>query len=159
MEVFFEEFEVRSVLSILFGGIHFQRFYRGSTIELTLHVSWAVFVPPMFEKMSLGGYVLSIYGSPLAIEEGQLEHLYKYLIGAVCHYHCLPITRVLCKFFAHGACLKENYLHGIDIVNIADYLSPASRLSSYLLVAIEIAHYEGYPCMLVHDLLNNNIYH
>ena len=67
--------------------------------------------------------------------------------------------RAAAAAFQENVGRQGNYPYGIDIVNAADYFSLASRVNSYLHVAVGIAQYEGYLYPFVEELMYNKICH
>ncbi|XP_059651568.1 tubulin-folding cofactor D [Cornus florida] len=88
-----------------------------------------------------------------------LEQLAPHLLTVACYDREVNCRRAAAAAFQENVGRQGNYLHGIDIVNAADYFSLSSRVNSYLHVAVYIAQYDGYLYPFVDELLYNKICH
>lgn len=106
-------------------------------------------------------YVCWAFGRAYYHEEMRniLEHLAPHLLTVACYDREVNCRRAAAAAFQENVGRQGNYPHGIDIVNAADYFSLASRVNSYLDVAVFIAKYEGYLFPFVGDLLDRKICH
>ncbi len=78
--------------------------------------------------------------------------------------NCTCAQQVNCRraaaaAFQEGVGRQGDFLHGIDIVNAADYFSLGTRSNAYRSVAVFIAQYEEYRLPLIQDLLTTKICH
>jgi hypothetical protein len=78
--------------------------------------------------------------------------------------NCTCAQQVNCRraaaaAFQEGVGRQGDFLHGIDIVNAADYFSLGTRSNAYHSVAVFIAQYEEYRLPLIQDLLTTKICH
>lgn len=67
--------------------------------------------------------------------------------------------RAAAAAFQEGVGRQGDFLHGIDIVNAADYFSLGTRSNAYRSVAVFIAQYDEYRPQLIEELLNTKIRH
>ena len=67
--------------------------------------------------------------------------------------------RAAASAFQEGVGRQGDFLHGIDIVNAADYFSLGSRSNSYRTVGPFIAQFVEYRLHLIEDLLSTKIRH
>ncbi|KAI9126819.1 hypothetical protein K1719_002415 [Acacia pycnantha] len=106
-------------------------------------------------------YVCWAFGRAYYHEEMKniLEHLAPHLLTVACYDREVNCRRAAAAAFQENVGRQGNYPHGIDIINTADYFSLASRVNSYLDVAVFIAKYEGYLFPFVDDLLDRKICH
>ncbi|KAK4803453.1 hypothetical protein SAY86_003270 [Trapa natans] len=88
-----------------------------------------------------------------------LDQLAPHLLTVACYDREVNCRRASAAAFQENVGRQGNYLHGIDIVNTADYFSLSSRVNSYLHVAASIAQYEGYLHPFAEELLSNKICH
>ncbi|XP_058084985.1 tubulin-folding cofactor D [Magnolia sinica] len=88
-----------------------------------------------------------------------LEQLAPHLLTVACYDREVNCRRAAAAAFQENVGRQGSFPHGIDIVNTADYFSLASRVNSYLTVAVCIAQYEGYLYPFVEELLLNKICH
>ncbi|CAK9328524.1 unnamed protein product [Citrullus colocynthis] len=88
-----------------------------------------------------------------------LKQLAPHLLTVACYDREVNCRRAAAAAFQENVGRQGNYPHGIDIVNTADYFSLASRVTSYLKVAVCIAQYEGYLLPFIDELLCNKICH
>ncbi|CAI0383424.1 unnamed protein product [Linum tenue] len=88
-----------------------------------------------------------------------LEKLAPHLLTVACYDREVNCRRAAAAAFQENVGRQGNYLHGIDIVNSADYFSLSSRINSYLHVAVHIAEYDGYVYPFAEELLDNKIGH
>ncbi|XP_022155729.1 tubulin-folding cofactor D [Momordica charantia] len=88
-----------------------------------------------------------------------LKQLAPHLLTVACYDREVNCRRAAAAAFQENVGRQGSYPHGIDIVNTADYFSLASRVTSYLKVAVSIAQYEGYLLPFIDELLCNKICH
>ncbi|XP_072985032.1 tubulin-folding cofactor D isoform X1 [Typha latifolia] len=88
-----------------------------------------------------------------------LEQLAPHLLTVACYDREVNCRRAASAAFQENVGRQGTFPHGIDIVNIADYFSLASRLNSYLDVAVCIAQYKEYLYPFVEELLCKKINH
>ncbi|XP_023000016.1 tubulin-folding cofactor D isoform X1 [Cucurbita maxima] len=88
-----------------------------------------------------------------------LKQLAPHLLTVACYDREVNCRRAAAAAFQENVGRQGNYPHGIDIVNTADYFSLASRVTSYLKVAVCISQYEGFLLPFIDELLCNKICH
>ncbi|KAJ6832004.1 tubulin-folding cofactor D [Iris pallida] len=88
-----------------------------------------------------------------------LEQLAPHLIAVACYDREVNCRRAASAAFQENVGRQGTFPHGIDIVNMADYFSLASRANSYLVVSVYIAQYKEYLYPFVEELLCSKISH
>ncbi|CAK9217775.1 unnamed protein product [Sphagnum troendelagicum] len=97
------------------------------------------------------------YSSSLMIPH--LKILAPALLTTACYDREVNCRRAAAAAFQEGVGRQGDFLHGIDIVNAADYFSLGTRSNAYRSVAVFIAQYEEYRLPLIQDLLTTKICH
>lgn len=88
-----------------------------------------------------------------------LNELAPHLLAVACYDREVNCRRAAAAAFQENVGRQGNYPRGIEIVNTADYFSLASRVNSYMNVAVSIAQYDGYLYLFVEELLYSKICH
>ncbi|GAB2210552.1 hypothetical protein Droror1_Dr00015820 [Drosera rotundifolia] len=88
-----------------------------------------------------------------------LEQLAPHLLTIACYDREVNCRRAASAAFQENVGRQGNYLHGIEIVNMADYFALSSRVNSYLRVAVLVAEFDGYLYPFVDELLSSKICH
>lgn len=91
--------------------------------------------------------------------KGILEQLAPHLLTVACYDREVNCRRAASAAFQENVGRQGTFLHGIDIVNAADYFSLASRAKSYLDVAVSIVQYKEYLYPFVEELICCKISH
>ncbi|KAK1326064.1 hypothetical protein QJS10_CPA01g02700 [Acorus calamus] len=106
-------------------------------------------------------YVCWAFGRAYTFSDmkGVLEQLAPHLLRVACYDREVNCRRAAAAAFQENVGRQGSFLHGIDIVNTADYFSLSSRVNSYLHVAVHIAQYKEYLYPFVEELIINKIPH
>ncbi|KAG0570729.1 hypothetical protein KC19_6G183600 [Ceratodon purpureus] len=81
------------------------------------------------------------------------------LLTTACYDREVNCRRAAASAFQEGVGRQGDFLHGIDIVNAADYFSLGSRGNSYRTVGPFIAQFDEYRSHLIDDLISTKIRH
>ncbi|XP_073388245.1 tubulin-folding cofactor D [Physcomitrium patens] len=94
-----------------------------------------------------------------AIMNPHFQVLAPALLSTACYDREVNCRRAAASAFQEGVGRQGDYLHGIDIVNAADYFSLGSRGNAYRSVGPFVAQFDEYRLCLIEELLSTKIRH
>lgn len=88
-----------------------------------------------------------------------LEKFAPHFLTMACYDFEVNYSKTAAAVFQENVGRQGNQPHGIDIVNITDYFSPSSRVSSYVHAAVKITQNERYLYLFQDEFLYEKICH